>query len=639
MLNRIKTLVSRLGNALDLSRRIALNLTFLSLIAAGLWLAFDQGEKELKEKTVLVLSLQGRLVESASSEEGEQWLMQWLDDEQKEVVLPELVQSLKAAADDPKITQALLLLDGFEGGGLASMDELAKALAKFRSSGKPVIAWGTRYDQRQYRIASQANEVLMHPMGEVMIEGFGRRRNYYRDALDRLGITPHLIRVGEYKSAGEPWIANKPSQEALQADAFVLKDLWKRFTNDIEQARKLDAGHIENMMNSLPGSLEKEGGDAAALAVKWKLVDGLIPYPKLRERLMCEGVKEEAYQSFRQINAIAYAQRHEPEDDDDYIGILVAEGEIRERGQGAQVVGGRETAEKIRKAAEDEKLKALILRVDSPGGSAVGSEFIRQALESFQDSGKPVVVSMGDLAASGGYWISLSADRIISHPSSITGSIGVYGLLPTAQGLMDKLSIRTGGYQSHWLAGGYDPRVDLDPKMKALVESRIQKIYKDFIELTAKARNQSSSEVDQVARGRVWTGAQAQTHRLVDELGGIDEAVAAARKLLVEAKQAPDADKGGAKPKDPLRGVESLQVRYVSSEDQGFASVLKRFFRSALQSLGLMESKAPAESIVPTDRLKGLLADAYREGLWAAQWLGEHERWSAQAHCFCAIEP
>lgn len=639
MLNRFKEVFARIGSLLDLGRRISLNLIFIGLLAAGLWFGLEQGEKEVKEKTVLVISLQGRLVEAASSEDSEQWLMQWFDDDRQEVVLPELVQSLSAAAKDPKISQALILVDGFEGGGLASMDELGKAIALFRSSGKPVIAWGTRYDQRQYRIASQASELLMHPMGEVMIEGIGRRRNYYRDALDRLGITPHLIRVGEYKSAGEPWVANKPSREALQAEAHVLQDLWKRYTEDLERARKLEPGQIEQMIGSLPGALEQEGGDAASLAVKWKLVDGLIPYPALRERLIREGVKEDSYQSFRQISASAYALRNEPESDDDYIGILVAEGEIRERGRGAQVLGGKETAEKIRKAAEDEKLKALILRVDSPGGSAVGSEFIRQALERFRESGKPVVVSMGDLAASGGYWIALSADRIVSHPSSITGSIGVYGLLPTAQGLMDKLSIRTGGYQSHWLAGGYDPRIDLDPRMKALVESRIQKIYKDFIELTAKARKQSASEVDLLARGRIWTGAQAQSHRLVDELGGIDTAVAAARKLLTETKKGPDAEASSSKPRDPLRGAESLEVRYVKAEGSGFALFLKRFLRSALQTMGMVDQHPAPESAIPNERLRGMLADAYREGLWAAQWLGEQERWSAQAHCFCSIEP
>jgi len=211
-------------------------------MAGGLWFVFAQSEDEVRDNTVLVLALQGRLVEAPSEDDKEQWLFDFINEDRREVVLPQVLQSLQAAAKDPKISKALLLTDGFEGGGLASMDELVKGLAEFRASGKSMIAWGTRFDQRQYLIAAQASEVLMHPMGELFIEGFGRRRNYYRDALDRLGITPHLIRVGAYKSAGEPWVANRPSEQALQAEAHVITDLWKRYSHDIEKARSLTDG-------------------------------------------------------------------------------------------------------------------------------------------------------------------------------------------------------------------------------------------------------------------------------------------------------------------------------------------------------------------------------------------------------------
>ena len=639
MSDRIKSWIKRLARALDLSRRITLNLLFLALLASALWLAFAQGSDEIKDQTVLVLSLQGRLVEAPSNEDKEQWLIDIINEDKREVVLPELLQSLRAAAKDAKISKALLLTDGFEGGGLASMDELAKGLAEFRTSGKSIIAWGTRFDQRQYLIASQATEVFMHPMGELLIEGFGRRRNYYRDALDRLGITPHLIRVGAYKSAGEPWVANRPSQQALEAEAHVISDLWKRYSHDIEKARNLPEGRIDALMASLPNALQNLGGDAGKLALAWKLVDGLQPYPELRERLIREGVKEESYRSFRQISSKHYAALNPPKSEGDYIGVLVLEGEIRERGSGAQVIGGRESAEKIRKAAEDEKLKALVLRVDSPGGSAVGSEFIRHALERFRQSGKPVVVSMGDLAASGGYWIALSADRIIAHPNTITGSIGVFGLLPTAQGLMDKLSIRTGGYQSHWLAGGFDPRVDLDPRMKSLVESRIQHIYKDFIELSAKARGQSVAQIEQVAQGRIWSGAQAKTHQLVDDLGGLDAAVAAARKMLADADGGNGNKNNEAKGKQREKPARTLQVRYLQADASWFGEKLKRWFRSMLQLSGLRGLLEPSASMVHQDPLQDLLVDLYREGRWAAQWLRSEERWSAQAHCFCSVEP
>ena len=639
MLDRIKPWIKRFARAIDLGRRISLNLLFLAFIAGGLWFVFAQGKDEVQDNTVLVLALQGRLVEAPSNDDKEQWLFDFMSEDRREVVLPQVLQSLRAAAKDPTISKALLLTDGFEGGGLASMDELVKGLAEFRASGKTMIAWGTRFDQRQYLIAAQASEVLMHPMGELLIEGFGRRRNYYRDALDRLGITPHLIRVGAYKSAGEPWVANRPSEQALQAEAHVITDLWKRYSQDIEKARNLTEGRVDALMASLPMALQNEKGDAAKLALSWKLVDGLQPYPELRERLIREGVKEESYRSFRQISSNHYAALNPQKSEGDYIGVLVLEGEIHERGGGAQSIGGRETAEKIRKAAEDEKLKALVVRVDSPGGSAVGSEFIRYALERFRQSGKPVVISMGDLAASGGYWIALSADRIIAHPSTITGSIGVFGLLPTAQGLMDKLSIRTGGYQSHWLAGAYDPRVDLDPRMKSLVESRIQHIYKDFIDLTAKARKQPLERIEQLAQGRIWSGAQAQTQQLVDELGGLDAAIASARKLLADAANTDSAKPSEAKAKERAKAAQSISVRYLKSDSPRIGERIKRWFGSTIQLLEGQPKREVIEWHSSQDPLKRLLGEIYQEGRWAAQWLGSEERWSAQAHCFCSLEP
>lgn len=639
MLDRIKPWIKRFARAIDLGRRVSLNLLFLAFMAGGLWFVFAQSEDEVQDNTVLVLALQGRLVEAPSEDDKEQWLFDFINEDRREVVLPQVLQSLQAAAKDPKISKALLLTDGFEGGGLASMDELVKGLAEFRASGKSMIAWGTRFDQRQYLIAAQASEVLMHPMGELFIEGFGRRRNYYRDALDRLGITPHLIRVGAYKSAGEPWVANRPSEQALQAEAHVITDLWKRYSHDIEKARSLTDGRVDALMASLPMALQNEKGDAAKLALSWKLVDGLQPYPELRERLIREGVKEESYRSFRQINSKDYAALHPQKSEGDYIGVLVLEGEIRERGGGAQSIGGRESAEKIRKAAEDEKLKALIVRIDSPGGSAVGSEFIRHALERFRQSGKPVVISMGDLAASGGYWIALSADRIIAHPSTITGSIGVFGLLPTAQGLMDKLSIRTGGYQSHWLAGAYDPRVDLDPRMKSLVESRIQHIYKDFIDLTARARKQPIERIEQLAQGRIWSGAQAQAQQLVDELGGLDTAVASARKLLADAANTNSAKPSDAKAKEQAKAAQSISVRYLKSDSPRISERIKRWFGSTIQLLHGQPKREVIAWQISQDPFQRLLGEIYHEGRWAAQWLGSEERWSAQAHCFCSLEP
>lgn len=631
-LGAMRAYLRKIFHWLDWGRRLAINLAFLGLIAVAVTAAVLSRSPGIDDQTVLVLQLRGPLVESPADLRRERVLGQLLGLAPGDAVsLPDVVHALERAAKDPKITQTLVLLDGFEGGGIASLDELAMALSQFRASGKPLIAWATRYDQRQFRVAAEASEVILHPMGEVLITGLGGRRNYYRDALDRLGVSANLIRVGEYKSAAEPFVARGPSPEALQATTFVLDALWNHYRASIERARKLDSGAIAQALSDLPGSLSRAGGDAAGLARSLGLVDSLMPYADLRERLIREGVRDDDHKSFRQVSLAAYLRVYPPGEEDDegdnehQIGVLVAEGEINEGEASAGVIGGRAMAARIRQAREDARIKAIVLRIDSPGGSAVGSELIRHELELARQAGKPVVASMGDLAASGGYWIALSADRIVAHPATITGSIGVFALLPTGQALLDKLSVRTGGYQTGWLAGGFDPRVELDPRMRELVQSRINRIYDDFITLSAKARGLEASAVKRVAGGRIWSGDQALERGLVDELGGLDQAIQAAKQLVAK-------DKGGA----------SLGVRYLKPRRPWFKALWQRWLGTAIDALlprpqsgEVAESHGHAEGAP----LAAPLSQLQRDALWLASALASPGGSGALAHCLCAAEP
>jgi protease IV len=371
----------------------------------------------------------------------------------------------------------------------------------------------------------------MHPMGMAVMEGFGRYRNYYKDALERVGIEANVIRVGTYKNFGEPYFANAPSPATLESDAYLYGDLWTRYTGAVETARKLDKGAVAQGIEELPQRLQAVKGDTARLALQERLVDALKTRDEIREMLIERGARDEKAKSFRQISLAGYQATLKPKTGGAAIGVVVAEGEIVDGEAGPGKVGGDSTAQLIRQARENEDIKAVVLRVNSPGGSAVASEIVRRELELTRKAGKPVVVSMGDVAASGGYWISMAADRVIADASTVTGSIGVFGMLPTADKLMDKLSIHTGGHTTTWLAGGYDPRRPLDPRMRTAVQSAIQHIYDDFTGKAAAARNKPVAEVDAVAQGRVWTGAQALERGLVDQLGSYGDALKTAAEL------------------------------------------------------------------------------------------------------------
>ena len=517
---------------LDATRRAIFNLLLLALLVAGIWWLLKPAQPPLREKTALVVDLQGALVEQASSANVRERLMGLTGGggESEQTRLRDVLAVLDAAAKDSQISHAVLMTEGLSNGSLPALREVAQALQRFKAAGKPVYAWATEYDQRQYFLAAHASEVWLNPMGNLYLEGYGSQRAYYKGLFDKLGLTAHVVRAGKYKSAAESYVASAPSPETLEAEAALWNSLWASTTGTIEKARKQPAGSVAKAIDSLPGSLQAEQGNAAAWALNRQWVDALKTRDEMRQALVDKGVLDPDHKSFVQISLAAYLPRVKSRSDGKAVGIVVAQGAIVDGRAGLGTVGGLSTAELIRKARDNDQIAALVLRVDSPGGSATASEMVRRELELTRKAGKPVVVSMAGLAASGGYWISMAADEVMADEASITGSIGVVGVLPSAAGALDKLGVNMGGTSTTWLAGQRDPRRPLDSRFVALMQSAVDGIYRDFTTLVAGARKSTPEKIHELAQGRVWSGNDALAHGLVDSLGSQGDAVAAAIK-------------------------------------------------------------------------------------------------------------
>ena len=611
---------------IDGSRRLLLNLLFLALLAALAWLALRGGTSPLQDKTALVLSLQGPVHEQSHGSLRENAMQQLRGMPVAQTRLRDLLAAIDAAATDPKISSALLLLDDFDGAGLPTLRELAASIERFKAGGKTVVAWGSGYDQRQYYLAAHASEVWMHPMGAVQLKGFGGYRNYYKDALDRAGVTVHVLRVGQFKNAAEAFAASAPSEQTLEADGLLYGALWASYTGGVENARRLPPGAIDDALDELPERLAAAGGNLAALALKDKLVDALKTGDQLRAAFVERGAKDGS--SFRQVSLEDYVARIKPRSSGDAVGVVVAEGVIVDgRAGGGGRIGGLSTAELIRRAREDDEIKAVVLRVDSPGGSAYGSELVRRELELTRQAGKPVVVSMGDLAASGGYWIATAADEVIADETTITGSIGVVTVLPTAEKLLEKFGVTTGGTATNWLVGAYDARRGLDPRFEKVVQASIEHVYADFTAKVAAARQSTPEKIEAVAQGRVWTGTQARERGLIDRTGGLRDALAAAA--------------GRAKLNQGYR------VQYVEQQPGRGERLLAFLGGTAMPGIGAdfdasawltLLSGTPATAAAPGAALRGMQADL----AWLTEAAGLDSAaqgprpFAAQAHCLCA---
>ncbi|MYN02990.1 signal peptide peptidase SppA [Pseudoduganella sp. DS3] len=604
-------------HAVDTSRRAALNFLFLLIVVLLLVAIFGGGAKPLGSKTMLVLNLEGALVEQSHGSSRDALMAGLAGGEvRKSVQLRDVLNVLDAAAKDPQIAGAVLILDDMQGGGQAMLREIGAAVDRFKASGKKVVAWGSSYNQRQYQVAMHADEVYLHPMGAVFLEGFGKYRNYYRDALDKVGVTVNLMKVGTYKSFAEPFIANGPSQAAAEADAFLNNDLWARYTAQVEQSRKLPEGAVMKAIDNLPALVEGAKGNLAKVALDTKLVDGLKTKDELRVLVTKMGVHDSAAKSFRQVSYHDYLARVFPKLTGDAIGVVMAVGEISDGDAPAGQIGGASTARLVRMAREDSSIKAVVLRVDSPGGSAFGSELIRRELELTRAAGKPVVVSMGNVAASGGYWISMASDEVIADPATITGSIGVFALFPTVEKVIDKLGIHTAGQTTTWLGDAGNPLRPMDPRFGQLIQGAIGHTYGEFTAKAAKARNTTPDKIDAVGQGRVWTGAQAQERGLVDTLGGYKDALkAAARRAKLTGEP---------------------RVVYIEREVSRVDKVLEFFGASAAKAVAKAYGEQARTALLPAGMPAGVAQDVVRDLGWLNDMTAQRKPFMALTHCLCA---
>ncbi len=595
----------------DVSRRVVLNLAFLAILLVVIVGLVKSGPSALADKTALVLNIDGTIGEQKAGTLRSTALDQVRGDSQQKIQLRDVIAVLDTAAADPKIASLVLILDDMQGAGFSTLREMAAAIDRFKASGKKVVAWGSGYDQRQYYVAVHASEVYLHPLGTVYVDGFGRLRNYYKDALDKIGVTVNLIRVGTYKSAAEPYIANAPSPAATEADQALYGSLWKTWTDAVEKERKFAPGTIMHAIDEAPQRLAAAGGDAAKLALSEKQVDGLKTRDELRALMIERGAKDDDDNTFRQISFDDYLSRIRPQLTGDAIGVVVAEGEIVDGSAPAGTIGGLSTANLIRKARENKDVKALVLRVNSPGGSVFGSELVRRELEVTRAAGKPVVVSMGDVAASGGYWISTASDEIFADSATITGSIGVFALLPSADQTLEKLGVHAAGTGTTWLTNAGDPRRPLDPRLAELIQRSVDHTYLDFTTKVAAARKTTPEKIDAVAQGRVWTGVQAKERGLVDTLGQFGDALKSAARRA----------KLGDKPR----------VLYIEREPAALARFVAMLNARVGVAFGAeIDARMGGLGLPPA-----LARNASRELGWVAE-IAEHRKpFAAVVHCMC----
>lgn len=512
--------------------RIAiLNLLFFVILVTVLVLALRGKSPDFADDNALVLAPKGTIVEQLGAE-GPSLSSVVTGGPGPETLLRDVIETIERAGEDERIDVLVLDLGELNSAGVSKLQEIAAALKAFRGHGKKVIATADNYSQAAYYLAAHADEIYMHQMGEVGITGLGRYHMYFKDALDRFEVQWHIFRVGKYKSAVEPYIANEMSPAAREADLEWMGDLWAAWIADVAAARGIAEADLVDYAQNFDDHVVAANGDAAAAAVAAGLVDHTGGRDVVRDRLIALVGEDEKTHDFHRVDAETYLEfarvesprRHRG----DKVAVIVARGTIVDGEAPAGTIGGDSTAKLIRKARLDEDTKALVLRVDSGGGSAFASEVIRREFELARAAGKPVVVSMGSVAASGGYWISTASDEIWASPTTITGSIGIFGMFPTFEKPLAKhLGVHVDGVATTPFAD-VSPERALDPAVARALQSGIEHGYREFLARVAAARNMTTEQVDAVAQGRVWSGVDAHAAGLVDHLGGLQDAIAAA---------------------------------------------------------------------------------------------------------------
>ena len=571
--------LGRIGNAITRARNFTFNTFFLFLLVALIVSVFSSTESvSVQENSALIVNPQGVLVEERtfSNPFDDIWNINY---SVPEVEVGEIIRAIELAKQDENIQMIILDLENLGGISIAQADRLIGSIKDFKTSDKNVSAYANFYSQTQYYISSAANEVYLNPMGGLMLEGFGGSTLYFKDLLDRFGLNAHVFRVGDYKEAVEPLLRNNMSEEAKEVNRRLLGGLWQSYTKGIEENRFLEPGTANGYGINFNRELRKTSGDAARAALENNLVDELLTTDQVRVRFGDRvGFKDD------EINAIgfqSYLAVHAPIPSfmPNKIAVINIQGPIFLGNEGAGSTSADTAIQLIREARNSEEVVAIVVRVDSPGGSAFASEMIRLELELAQLEGIPVVSSFASVAASGGYWLSATSDHIITEPNSITGSIGVFSFILTAEKGLKELGVHSDGIGTTPFSLGVTPLAGLNEQISQTLQLQVEHGYNQFIELVAKGRNLEKAIVEPVAQGKVWLGSEAVKNGLADELGSLEKALEKAAELAQVKDWSPLFMLKPVDPREAFLAEILKSVRVVSQ--------IERTILSALDSNGL----------------------------------------------------
>lgn len=581
----LKRSVNKLFKFINIFRKVIINFVFFSVLIIFFSIMINDGEQvNVPNDAALVLNLYGDVVEQKHQVEPfDTFINEALEqgEGKPEVLLTDILNVIKTAKTDDRIKMIVLKLQNMNHAGLTKMRDIALAIEDFKISGKQVIAIGDQYTQDQYYLASYADEIWLDPKGWLILDGYGRYQLYYKSALDKLSISQHIFRVGTYKSAVEPYIRDDMSDEAKEANKVWLNDLWFQYKSDVAKQRNFTLDNFDEHADILVEKLTLVDGNVAEYALSNHWVDHLKTRDQTEQSLKdIVGVKDNSYTKIGFNDYLTNITPQFPIVDptSDKIAVIVAKGTILNGTQNPGTIGGDSTSEYLKKARTNKHIKAVVLRVDSPGGSAYASELIRQEVELLKQAGKPVIASMGTYAASGGYWISAPANKIYASPTTITGSIGIFGLFMTFENALSKLGVFTDGVGTTDLAG-FGVTRPLSDGMAKIIQMNINRGYKDFISLVADNRNMTPEQVDAIAQGRVWSGIKAKELGLVDELGNLNDAILAAAAMA---------------------GLEEYDMVYIEKE----LSARDKFFKNMLGQaasilpISVQTSKGPIDTFV-----------------------------------------
>ena len=511
-----------------------------SLLFVGLFLMlivgmFAEDIQPIPDKGALYLAPSGVLVDQKTYTDPFDQILMGNSQSDSETLVRDVIEALDTARIDSRITHLLLDTDYMAGGGISKLEEISSALLRFKKSGKPIIAVGDNFNQQQYFLAAHADEILLNPLGSVSITGFGLYNSYFKEALDKLNINMHVFRVGDYKSAVEPFLRNNMSANVKQESRELVDSLWQFYSSQVEHLRGLPDGAIDDFANNLHLKLQAANGDTSALAKQQNLVDQIATrtqmFAYLNEVLPgtdgeFDSINMKAYLNHNRLTSrtSAAAKAHK-------VALVVAKGSIVDGEQPEGTIGGDTLASIFARLRDEDEVKAVVLRIDSGGGSAFASDIIRDAISATQKKGIPVVVSMGSYAASGGYWIAADADRVLALSTTLTGSIGVFGIVPTVEDSLAALGIYSDGVGTTDIAGMMRLDRPMTQQSEMIFQAGVDNIYTRFITLVADGRNSTPAAVHEIAQGRVWTGEKALGLGLVDQLGDLNDAIKVAADL------------------------------------------------------------------------------------------------------------